>query len=249
MIITCPSCSARYKLDPAQFGPEGRRVRCTKCAHVWTELPPDDLPRPVVPDVSAAVGAAMEGMSGADTGTDAGADAPPRLDFQPPGDAVARAAAQRRIAAAQGAPRGRRVAWLMLVLVVVSLLVAGFLAREAVVHAWPPAERLYAVIGLTPAKPGAGLKIKVIEHRRDIDGKTAVLIVKGEVTNIANAVRDVPRLKASLRTDHGTELTTWTFATAQARLLPGETAPFVTRIENPSTQATALNIDFIANGG
>ncbi len=112
MIITCPSCSARYKLDPAQFGPEGRRVRCTKCAHVWTELPPDDLPRPVVPDVSAAVGAAMEGMSGADTGTDAGADAPPRLDFQPPGDAVARAAAQRRIAAAQGgaARSARRLA-------------------------------------------------------------------------------------------------------------------------------------------
>ncbi len=73
-----------------------------------------------------------------------------------------------------------------------------------------------------------------------------MLVVKGEVTNTSSVVRDVPRLKASLRNGAGNELVSWTFATAQARLLPSETAPFVTRIENPSTEAAALNIDFIA---
>jgi hypothetical protein len=135
---------------------------------------------------------------------------------------------------------------LVLVLIVVAVIVAGALAREAVVRAWPPAEKLYATLGFTPAKPGEGLKIKVAEHRHDVEGKTPVLIVKGDVTNTSDGVLDVPRLKASLRSAAGTELVTWTFATAQARLLPGETAPFITRIENPSTAAAALNIDFVA---
>jgi hypothetical protein len=145
-------------------------------------------------------------------------------------------------------PRSSRVGWLVLILVVVAVLVAGALAREAVVRAWPPAEKLYATLGFTPAKPGEGLKIKVADHRRDVEGTTPVLIVKGDVTNTSESVRNVPRLKASLRNAAGDELVNWTFATAQARLLPGETAPFVTRIENPSAEAAALNIDFIAGG-
>lgn len=250
MIITCPSCSTRYKLDPAQFGPEGRRVRCTKCANVWTEMPADDLPRALaseaVPDTAAD--------TAADTGVRAEAeDPPPRLDARermtpPPAELSARAAAQRRAQEKAGKGRRGRIGWLVLILVVVSLGVSLVLARESVVHAWPPAERLYTLLGFEGPRPGVGLNIKVTEHRQDMDGKTVVLIVKGEVTNTSDAVRDVPRLKASLRTDRGAVVVGWTFATAQARLLPGETAPFVTRLENPAKEGTVLNIDFIASG-
>lgn len=233
MIITCPSCSTRYKLDPTQFGPEGRRVRCTSCAHVWTQKPADDLPKPVEP---------------------AEPEPTPPLDFAAatetppsgPSPAVAARLEARRQAVAREEGRRGRAGWLALIVVVVAVLVALALARETVVRAWPPSEKLYALVGLTPPKLGEGLKIKVIEHKRDIDGMTAVLIVKGEVTNTSEVVRDVPRLKASLRNAAGNELVHWTFATAQARLLPSETAPFVARIENPSTEAAALNIDFVA---
>jgi predicted Zn finger-like uncharacterized protein len=228
MIITCPSCSTRYKLDPTQFGAEGRRVRCTSCAHVWTQKPAEDLPKPVEP--------------------------PPPLELAPvglsapsgPSPAVAARLEARRQAVAKAEKRRGRAGWLALIIVMIAVLVALALARETVVRAWPPSEKLYALVGLTPAKLGEGLKIKVIEHKREIEGKTAVLVVKGEVTNTSSVVRDVPRLKASLRNGAGNELVSWTFATAQARLLPSETAPFVTRIENPSTEAAALNIDFIA---
>ncbi len=40
MIITCPSCSARYIVDPAKIGPQGRTVKCAKCANAWAQPAP-----------------------------------------------------------------------------------------------------------------------------------------------------------------------------------------------------------------
>ncbi|MFD0388840.1 MJ0042-type zinc finger domain-containing protein [Tistrella bauzanensis] len=39
MILTCPACSTRYTLDPQSLGPDGRKVRCTQCGHVWQQDP------------------------------------------------------------------------------------------------------------------------------------------------------------------------------------------------------------------
>ncbi|MEX2408879.1 MAG: zinc-ribbon domain-containing protein, partial [Rhodovibrionaceae bacterium] len=37
MHLTCPSCSATFKTDPAAFAQAPRRVRCGRCGHVWRE--------------------------------------------------------------------------------------------------------------------------------------------------------------------------------------------------------------------
>ncbi len=47
MIVTCPSCTTRYLVDPAALGDTGRMVRCARCAHTWMETPPDDMPKTV----------------------------------------------------------------------------------------------------------------------------------------------------------------------------------------------------------
>ncbi len=39
MIIACPSCGARFNLDPAKLLPAGRNVRCAKCGHRWRQMP------------------------------------------------------------------------------------------------------------------------------------------------------------------------------------------------------------------
>jgi len=44
MILTCPSCTTRYLVDPAQLAPRGRTVRCAKCGETWHQDPPADLP-------------------------------------------------------------------------------------------------------------------------------------------------------------------------------------------------------------
>ena len=39
MIITCAACSTRFVLDDALIKPEGSKVRCSKCRHVFTAFP------------------------------------------------------------------------------------------------------------------------------------------------------------------------------------------------------------------
>lgn len=39
MIVACPSCQTRFKLDPVKLQPVGRHVRCAKCGHRWLQLP------------------------------------------------------------------------------------------------------------------------------------------------------------------------------------------------------------------
>lgn len=50
MIIECPNCETRYEL-PVDLPPEGRKVRCATCKHIWTateaakEKPKIEVPR------------------------------------------------------------------------------------------------------------------------------------------------------------------------------------------------------------
>ncbi len=39
MIITCPSCSARFVVKTESIGANGRKVRCAKCKHDWFQAP------------------------------------------------------------------------------------------------------------------------------------------------------------------------------------------------------------------
>ncbi len=39
MIVTCPSCSARYKLDDAKITGRGARITCPRCRHVFVVFP------------------------------------------------------------------------------------------------------------------------------------------------------------------------------------------------------------------
>ncbi len=41
MIILCPECRGKFRIDPSALGAGGRTVRCGKCAHTWLQVPPD----------------------------------------------------------------------------------------------------------------------------------------------------------------------------------------------------------------
>lgn len=50
-LIICPVCETRYEVKAA-FPPEGRKVRCSKCGHVWQAHPVASAPEPA-PAVAA----------------------------------------------------------------------------------------------------------------------------------------------------------------------------------------------------
>jgi predicted Zn finger-like uncharacterized protein len=39
MVIQCPECTTRFKLSAEKIKPEGVKVRCAKCSHIFTVLP------------------------------------------------------------------------------------------------------------------------------------------------------------------------------------------------------------------
>lgn len=51
MVITCPSCSARYRLNPDKIKGRGAKITCPKCEHVFVVFSDSDAeaPRPAAP--------------------------------------------------------------------------------------------------------------------------------------------------------------------------------------------------------
>ncbi|MFP4429242.1 MAG: DUF3426 domain-containing protein [Desulfovermiculus sp.] len=43
MIIACPECKTKYRLSEEKVKSEGSRVRCSRCGHMFTVTPQDDL--------------------------------------------------------------------------------------------------------------------------------------------------------------------------------------------------------------
>jgi predicted Zn finger-like uncharacterized protein len=83
-LIICPVCDTRYE-TAAVFPPEGRKVRCSKCTHVWQAMPvttsaepavvaapalgatvaaPPKAPPPAPPKQAPTVNTAMRGFAG-----------------------------------------------------------------------------------------------------------------------------------------------------------------------------------------
>jgi len=213
MIVTCPSCSTRYIVDPKALGPAGRTVRCASCKHTWMQPPATDMPKPV--DVEPA---------------------PDSVRPIPPGSNLP--------AFTQPRPRaGRAISWLIFFAVLfggAGGLVAG---RDGVVAAWPPAAKLYDIVGLSIDVPGAGLELRNVSSTRKEDGVPAI-VVEGTVANVSNRPREVPRLKAVVRSAAHQDLKNWTFVPGVPVLMPGETANFRAELADPPRGATDLAITF-----
>ena len=50
MIIQCENCKRKFKVDPGRIKPEGSKVRCSKCGHIFMAMRdtsdpgPEDIP-------------------------------------------------------------------------------------------------------------------------------------------------------------------------------------------------------------
>jgi predicted Zn finger-like uncharacterized protein len=216
MILSCTACSTRYVVDPRLLGGEGRTVRCAKCGHQWHQSPPMELP-----DVIDEP------------------DEPPAA----PSPFVRRPGVNLPAFPRRSGPSATAIAWAALALAVIVVAAAAVAARDTVVNAWPPAEKLYAMVGFTADPPGTGLEFQHISTARRLESDREVVVIEGDVVNVSNRERQVPHLRAALTAD-SRELNSWTFDATQSRLLPGESARFSTRTDEPDEEATGLSLRF-----
>ena len=262
MILTCPSCEARFNVEPEALLPNGRTVRCGKCGHTWKEMPPEDMPKrveeieppaPVVPEPDDIDSHPEYGNVGDDairSGDDhAGVpgiegdvnEARGEDDFELPAHTprMRNRRRQRRTGSL-----GPMVMWSAIVGIIAIIFGGGFFARDEIIDTWPPATMLYGLVGLAP-EPGFGLELHTEAPILARDGDMAVLVIKGEVVNSSSRPRIVPTLQGSLQDADQNEIHSWTFSAVPEELAPGERGTFNTRVPNPPEGVQRAPVTFV----
>ena len=262
MIIACPSCDARYVLDPAKIGPIGRRVKCAKCGHTWSQTapPPKDLagataveseasPEPSDTDIADALQDRMgrnppepEGsLDNRDvTEDDFRARSDDAFNADSAGPDFHTGRQQTSVPALQREPSKwpARLAWIFLVLIVGGT-VAGLIAFEKkIVTAWPASKKLYDTVGLTTKPPVKEFGVRSVQYNYT---KPDVIGIEGELVNLSDDPHDAPNIQVLFIDGGGAVVKTWKFPPPERRMLPDEVVKFSTEVRNPP--ATAKRID------
>ncbi len=215
MIVACPTCHTRYKVeDEAVSRASGRTLRCASCGHSWHYLAPP--PAPLV-----RLRERLQAASSPEP-----------------------APIPRPAITAPTAPRRRHhsgLGWVILILLVGGLIVGAIFGRDQVVATWPPAAEFYELVGLKPQPLGAGLSIANVTSTRNADG----LIVEGDITNKTGVPRTVPHLRVALRDAGQHELIFKVVDPPRERLLPGETSHFVVGFLPAPDAAAGVLVTFV----
>jgi predicted Zn finger-like uncharacterized protein len=218
MILSCPSCRARYAVPDGAISGGGRKVRCAKCRFSWVQESPEEsfapgepaIP-PTAPDPPAPVDEAPSPA--------AAAPEPDVKDLEE--DSSPEWIGEREAAAEDEARRPRRRRFWPIVAVVAALLIVGA-AAALYVFGWAEigqrfgfasanAERL-AISGRVSREPGPA--------------NTELLTVTGEIRNLTEEVQRVPQIRAELLDGTGRMVYSWSIAPPRAELQPREAVTF-----------------------
>jgi predicted Zn finger-like uncharacterized protein len=251
MIVACPACASRFRVDPAALGgAAGRRLRCAGCSHLWHYRPaPPALAAAVAPPLaSASETLAIEAL-----GIDAAAErtepvrrvprpllAPPVLRAEAPTVPPLGAPSSRRAGAGRRrtVTAGLALTGLAFAGLAAAIVLAAVFGRERLAALWPSAVPRQAAVDVAPAA-GAGLKV-TLAPRRTRDS----LVISGDIVNNAAVVRRLPRLRVTLRDGREMALASKLVDPPVASLPPGASAHFSTVFEHPSGAATAVAVTF-----
>lgn len=228
--IQCPECAARYQVPDESLGAEGRKVRCAACRTLWYATPAPEL--------------AGEGTAADDAAAMANAPAdilPPEPEAPPP---AARPMPARPWHQRMGQPAGGGAARWPLVAgaVALSALVALFAFRAPLVRLVPEAGRVYAAFGL-PVNL-SGLELRQVKSGLLTENGVEMLVVQGEIANVTQVTRTVPRLKFAVLDAKGLPLYSWTAQAEAKDLKPGETQTFRRRLASPPPEGQDVLVRF-----
>ena len=240
MILTCPSCSTRYTVDPAKFPAAGRTVRCAKCGHSWhqpgpeAEMEPEsvtafDAPEASIPVAPAPVTQPDEKFAPA-TGTRAYAPAAQVPQERPPRGQGLQTAA---VAAS----------WISLIAVVLLIGYSAVRNRQDIASIWPQSAGVYSGLGL-PVN-ASGIDFRDVAYRREAEDGQSILVVTGRIVNTAE--REMPAsqiVRVGLNETNNRELYHWTFKPDATVLKPGAELPFRTRLFSPPAAARFAVVTF-----
>jgi len=218
MIVSCPSCTTRYLIDPTALGGEGRTVRCAKCSHTWRERPPADMPKRI--DIL-----------------------PPGAEPRPIpfGSNLPALVARRRRANRLG---WLAVAAAIVIIVAGAILARGPIVDAWP----PAEKLYSAVGLGADEIDTSGLEFQNVVREQMVEGGVPVLVIRGEIYNGADYDRTLPAIRIGLMDAANVELRHWTFAAEQSELDAASWTEFETRLASPPDGAVSLRISFAGDG-
>ncbi len=230
MIISCPTCSTKFKIKPELIG-GGKNLTCAKCKHKWFFTLAPQTP------TAAEIEQAIEKIVQDQHHTAQDADRPPM-------DAINHLAAQAQqgIEAREGGRHSFLRAFALFAILVVSIVALGIGGRSAVVTNWPPAARIYDLVGMNVPVLGAGLEIGGLQwelvkttYVDEQTGDTVInrpseIEIKGTVVNHTDDVMMIPELQIKLLDRQNKAFHQIKTKAAGEKILPKETIPFAAKM-------------------
>lgn len=259
MEVSCPQCAQTFMLPEGAIGAAGRRLKCSKCGHIWFH---------------AADGAAASLGPVAAENADSRHDPEAGVADQPPPDDAtgdADVAGRKPLSAADTAPSGfdllhrerqqqeqifrarkaekaqlqRRDRFLIGTLAFVLILLLGvFFGRAQLVAIWPPISKLFDVVGAPVAVVGENLLLEEITVERIKREDREILSVVGKVRNTSDEVQPVPAFLISLMDDEAAIIEELTFSIDVTVILPQEVISFSQEIADPEPGAEDVTLTF-----
>ena len=259
MIVTCPECSTRYKVDKNAIGTNGRAVRCSQCHASWFVSEALDMAAFSAQQAEAAAAATkakemhsseltmleraqradLEQMTTEQTHTEQskfGAvpteETPPHILLRDKADNHRR---RRRLAAVASI-------WAVPLLLIGSIVSVSYFFRQDIVTAMPNTATAYKALGIDVSLSGLTIE-DPITRSAYINGES-VLVINGAVKNISTRPRDVPLIELSLHSPSDEKLVSWLVDTNTARLEKGERASFTSEYPGAPIDAAVLRYRF-----
>ena len=229
MILTCPECATRYQTDVSNFVPDGRKVRCARCGHVWFQAAPQPEPEQAIEEESVTTAAPA-------------AEAPviPQRDLaEPPAPTAIQAG---RVPMLERMVLG--VGWAVLGLVVVVIGWSALHYSQDIAGLWPQSASFYRAIGMTVNTRGIEIETSDRQAHFETQDDQQVLVITGNLVNITSRELSVPPIRVSLMDDAKRELYHWSFAPGVATLHAGQSVSFRTRLPNPPTAMKHIALNF-----
>lgn len=218
MIITCPECDARFVLPEKALGPEGRRLRCGQCRHIWYKVPPKNEPEDVK-QLEAARDALRKQAE----------------------KAVKQTSGQKVYLPALQTPARFAHEWAIFSICFIVLIAATlYLFGPTIIYKYPFTQPVYETFGIVPTE-GVKLYDTKIEKIKQYGQDS--LSVSGVIANESEFIRYVPNLQIIQQNSAGAVLDKSVLASGFPELAPGAETDYRNIIPIVSTEVTQVVID------